>query len=179
MATRFVTFANQGEADYVINGYGFKYLDISGGDADKIMAQACDYQVKMVKTERYTHEEYGSYEDIVETHCYQLSEMLSLTEKIWSKEQGCGDIIVDGDSFFGVIFFTGFTDYREKEELGFIPMEHKDSRENLTKYCCVEFGILNRAETDLPQAYRKTEEDESESGRSSTSWKTNYYLNKK
>ena len=180
MAIRFVEFVKDGGAvDYTVNGFDFKYLDLSGDGADKIMAQASEYYVKMEKIERYTHEEYGSYEDVEEEIYYELTDLRSISEKIWTKEQGCGDIIVDGGEFFGVVFFTGFTDYREEEELGFVPLEHIDSRENLTRYCCVEFSILERKGVAIPQAYRKTEEDESPSGRSSTSWKTNYYLIKK
>ena len=180
MASRFVTFANADEvADIVVDGYGFKYIEVSDEIKASVMQEALEYKVRMEKIERYTHEEYGSYDELLESRTYEFADMLSIKEKIWTKDQGCGEIIVVDGKFFGTLFFTGFPHYKETEDLGFIPFDYKDDRRSLSRYCSVDFSILKIMGVTLPQACRKTEEDESPSGRSSTSWRTNYYLEKK
>ena len=54
MASRFVTFAKDGEADYTVCGVGFKYLDLSEEEAAAVRAQASAYRVRMTEIERYT-----------------------------------------------------------------------------------------------------------------------------
>ena len=180
MASRFITFTNSDEmADIVVDGYGFKFVEVSDEVKTSVMQEASKYEVKMEKIERYTHEEYGSYDEVIETRTYDFADMLSIKEKIWTKEQGCGEIIIVNGKFFGTLFFTGFPHYKETEDLGFVPFDYKDNRRDLSQYCSIDFSILKIAHENLPQACRKTEEDESPSGRSSTSWKTNYYLIKK
>ena len=177
MAHRFVTPTKEG-ADYTVDGVGFKYLVLSEEEADKIMREAAKYKVIKEEVERYSHDEYGDYESVEEVMHYEFADMRSLSEKIWLRSQGAGDIIVENGEFMGVVFFTGFTDYRELEELGVVPLEHLYSREKLTCYVSVEVSILLKKITDV-QAYRSTVAQWAENGRSTTAYRTNFYLAEK
>ena len=174
MAYRFVTFAEGGNADYTVNGTDFKYLDLSQEEAETIMTEARGYEVLKSVIERYSHDEYGDYESLVESISYNLSDMRSISEKIWDKHQGSGDIIVVDERFFGVVFFTGLVDPKGKSELGFVPLEHKDSREGLTVYTSVSFAIMRREDLDVATGGRVAEGEYN--GRVSTSWNTTYSL---
>ena len=174
MAYRFVTFAEGGNADYTVNGTDFKYLDLSQEEAETIMTEARGYEVLKSVIERYSHDEYGDYESLVESISYNLSDMRSISEKIWDKHQGSGDIIVVDERFFGVVFFTGLVDPEGKSELGFVPLEHKDSREGLTVYTSVSFAIMRREDLDVATGGRVAEGEYN--GRVSTSWNTTYSL---
>lgn len=177
MAHRFVTPVKEG-ADYTACGVGFKYIDLAEEEASKIIREVCKYEVVQTETEHYSHDEYGDYDYVTEVNRFNLAEMRSLSEKIWARDQAAGDIIVENGELVGIAFFTGFTDYRNLEELGIIPIEHLESRANLTKYVSVDVSIF-RLQTTESQASSSTEAQWSESGRSTTSYKTNYYLEKK
>ena len=179
MASRFVTFANGGEADYIIDGVGLKYVELSDVDAGKIMKAATEYKVQKIEIEKYSHEEYGDYESVVEAIDYEIDEVKSLSEKIWKKKEGACDVIVADGKFIGVAFFTGFTDYRGLEEYGFIPIEHIASREGLTDYTSNDISILLGSKSELPQSTRRTIEAYTLSGRATTSSRTGYSLTKK
>lgn len=177
MASRFVAFAEEGEADYTVCGVGFRYLDLSEEEAASVRAQASAYKVRMTEIERYSHEEYGDYESVSEMIEYEFDEMRSLSEKVWQKTQGLGDIIVENGVFDGVVFFTGFPDYREREELGVIPLEHIGSRKGLSDYVSVDFGILRRVRADDEKPSRHIAG--SENGRVTTSYNVCHSLIKK
>ncbi|MBQ8689520.1 MAG: hypothetical protein IJ515_04065 [Clostridia bacterium] len=179
MASRFVTFANDGEADYIVDGVGLKYVELSDEEASKVMESATEYKVQKIEIERYSHEEYGDYETVEKAINYEINEVKSLSEKIWKKKEGACDVIVGDGIFLGVVFFTGFTDYRGLEEFGFVPIEHIDSREGLTDYTSQNISILLCKASDLPQSTRSTTEQYTLSGRATTSYRTNFYLIKK
>ncbi len=177
MSARFVAFTEKENADYIIDGYGFKYVDFSSDVATTIMKDATQYKVIKIEVEHYSHEDMGDYTYETEVASYELDEVKSVSEKIWLENEGAGDIIVDDGKFFGVVFFTGFTDYRGEEQYGFIPLDYVHDRKDLTKYCSPEISILLPKGKDISQATMHiTSED---TGRTSRSWDINFYLEKK
>jgi len=177
MSTRFVVFTDTAGADYVIDGYGFKYVYPSADKVEKIMQEATQYKVVKREVEHYSHEDMGNYTYVTEIATHELDKIKSVSEKIWLEHEGAGDIIVVDDAFWGVVFFTGFTDYRGKEEYGFIPLEHLHDRKGLTDYCSVQISVLVAAGMDL---YNPTIHFEpQETGRTTRSWDQNFSLEKK
>lgn len=177
MATRFVVFTDADSANYVIDGYGFKYVDFSAEEVATIMQTATQYKVVKREVEHYSHEEMGDYTTITEVATYELDKIKSVSEKIWLKNEGAGDIIVVDGKFFGVVFFTGFTDYRGKEEYGFIPLKYLHDRKDLSKYCSVRISILVRQGADISDATLHFAAQET--GRTVRSWDQNFHLEKK
>ena len=119
----------------------------------------------------------GNYTYITEIATYELDKVKSVSEKIWLEHEGAGDIIVSNGRFFGVVFFTGFTDYRSKEEYGFIPLNHVNDRNGLTKYCSVQISILVAQGEDISNEAMRFEPQET--GRTTRSWDQNFHLEKK
>ncbi|MBO5312629.1 MAG: hypothetical protein J6B29_01555 [Clostridia bacterium] len=177
MSTRFVIFTDTNSADYVIDGYGFKYVEMPARETATVMQEATQYKVVKVEVEHYSHEDMGDYTYVDEVATYELDKVKSVSEKIWLDGEGAGDIIINDGKFFGVVFFTGFTDYRGEEQYGFVPLEHIHDRTGLTSYCSAEISILLPKGADIAQATRHiTGQD---SGRTSRSWDINYYLEKR
>ena len=177
MATRFVNFADINSADYVIDGYGFCYVDLSAEEAAAVMQVATQYKVVKREVEHYSHEDMGDYTYVTEVATYELDKVKSVSEKIWLEKEGAGDIIVSNGQFVGVVFFTGFTDYRGKEENGFVPLEHLNDRTGLTKYCSVRISVLAADGVDLSNEDMHISPQES--GRTTRSWDYNFHLEKK
>ena len=177
MATRFVVFTDTDKADYVIDGYGFKYVDFSADEAATIMQAATQYKVVKIEVEHYSHEDMGDYTYETEVASYELDKVKSVSEKVWLKNEGAGDIIVDNGKFFGVVFFTGFTDYRGEEQYGFIPLDYVHDRKDLSKYCSADISILLPKGADISKATMHISGQDS--GRTSRSWDINFYLEKK
>lgn len=177
MAIRFVVFADADSANYVIDGYGFKYVDFSEEEIATIMQDATQYNVVKREVEHYSHEEMGDYTTVTVVATYDLDKIKSISEKIWLRNEGAGDIIVADGKFFGVVFFTGFTDYRGKEEYGFIPLEYVHERKELSEYCLVRISILAREGADISNASMHF--GSQETGRTIRSWDQNFHLEKK
>ena len=177
MSTRFVAFTDTGSADYVIDGYGFKYVDLSSSEAKTVMEAATQYRVVKTEVEHYSHEDMGDYTYVDEVATYELDQVKSVSEKIWLENEGAGDIIVDDGSFFGVVFFTGFTDYRGEEQYGFVPLDYVHDRKDLSKYCSAEISVLLPKGSDISQATSHISGQDT--GRTSRSWDINFYLEKK
>ena len=178
MATRFVVFTDVDSADYVINGFGFKYTDFPPEVVATIMQTATKYKVVKREVEHYSHEEMGDYTYVTEVATYELDKVKSVSEKIWLKNEGAGDIIVVDGKFFGVVFFTGFTDYRGKEEFGFIPLEHlQGGQKALSNYCLNNLSILVAEGTDIFNTPIHIAAQET--GRTTRSWDKNFHLEKK
>ena len=179
MPARFVVFTNVDNADYVIDDYGFKYVEFSAEETAKIMQAATQYKVVKREVEHYYHEEMGDYTSIRVVATHELDKVKSISEKVWLKNEGACDIIVDGGTFFGVVFFTGFTDYRGEEQYGFIPLEHIHDRKNLSDYCSAEISILLPPGATLPVPDATKSLGSQETGRTTRSWNTNFTLEKK
>ena len=177
MIPRFVVFTEINNADYVIDGYGFKYVNLSEDETTSIMQDATQYQVVKEEIENYSHEDMGNYTYVTEVASYELDNLKSVSEKIWLRSVGVGDIIVVDGKFFGVVFFTGFTDYREEEKYGFIPIEHLNDRKGLSKYSSPEISILTPKGSDISQATMHFSGEDTE--RTSRSWDVNFYLRNK
>lgn len=178
MASRFVVFESEC-ADYTIDGYGFKYIELTPDEESKIRGEVLAYKIRKVEIERYDHDDYGIYEEVSELIEYEINDIKSLSEKLWLEKEGACDIIVENGAFFGVVCFTGFTDYRGLIEYAFIPIEHINSRDVLTKYTSSDISILVCDGKSLNEATRRTTEEYSPSGRATTSYKTTYSLVKK
>ncbi len=179
MSARFVVFTNVDSADYVINGYGFKYVDFSADEVATIMQVATQYKVVKREVEHYSHEEMGDYTSITVVATHELDKVKSISEKVWLKNEGACDIIVDSGTFFGVVFFTGFTDYRGEEQYGFIPLDYVYDRKELSKYCSAEISILLPQGATLPVPTATRSLGSQETGRTTRSWNTNFHLEKK
>ena len=178
MASRFVVFSEVSEADYTVDGLGFKYIDPTPEEVEKIINEVSKYKVRKETVHIYSHDDYGDYETGAEVIEYDLDKAKSLSEKIWKKSHGAADIIIHDTEFFGVVFFTGFTDYRETEEFGFVPIECKDSRENLTMYTSVQLSVF-KCKNQKGNPQHSSDSIGDYNGRVSTSSKTGYYLLKK
>ena len=177
MATRFVVFTDTDSADYVIDNYGFKYVDFSVEEVTTVMQVATQYHVVKREVEHYSHEDMGNYTYVTEIATYELDKVKSVSEKIWLENEGAGDIIVVDGAFFGVVFFTGFTDYRGKEEYGFIPLDYLHDRKGLSKYSSVNISILVAEGNDISDATMHFAPQET--GRTTRSWDQSFHLEKK
>ncbi len=177
MSSRFVVFAEGENADYTVDGVGVRYVEISEKEANGIINEASKYLVSRYTVQTYSHDEYGDYETTTDVTDYEICEIKSLSEKIWKRDEGACDLIVVDGKFWGVVFFTGFTDYRGKEEYGFVPIEMLHKRDNLTSYTHVSLSILKTEESGETQFSRKTAEKYE--GRVATSDRTSYRIEKK
>lgn len=176
MASRFVTVTAPESADFVADNIGFKYVDLTPEREAMLRAEAAKYYVAKVETQVYDHDDYGSYETVSETCRYTVTEVKSLSEKIWLRGEGACDLITDGDAFLGVVCFTGFTDYRGLESNGFIPLRHLNDRTGLTEYCHAAISVLSVNKDDLPQSTRSALAGYD--GRVEISYRTSFYLAK-
>ena len=179
MASRFVCLVDVAAADFVADGKGFKYIELGEEAAAAARAEAEGYFVRKEEIEHYDHDDYGRYEYVEDVIDYEINGVKSLSERIWLEKEGACDIIVEEGVFLGVVFFTGFTDYRGLPENGFTPIEKLGTREGLTRYTSVDISILPRDEKDMPAATRRTAAQYNLSGRATSSYSTHYYMVKK
>lgn len=179
MASRFVVPCEDGAVDFVADGVGFRYVELSVEEEARVRAEAAKYFVRKEEIEHYDHDDYGKYDYVEDVIDYEINEVKSLSERIWLEKEGACDVIVADGVFVGVVFFTGFTDYRGLPENGFTPIEKLGSREGLTRFCSVDISILSRDEKELPAATRTTTAQYNLSGRATTSYSTHYYLVKR
>lgn len=179
MANRFVGFADGKDADYTVCGTGFTYLELTEAEAEAVMATAAEYTVIETETHTYSHEEYGSYVDVEEIRRYDLAACKSLSEKIWEHDEKACDIIVADGVFLGVVFFTGFTDPSGLKKHAFVPTECIASGEIPGGKGFLKFNVFIRKDVRKAQTSYQTAETENASGRSTSSYRRNFYLDKK
>lgn len=177
MSARFVVFTKTSEADYIIDGYGFKCVELTPEEVTKVMRTVTQYYVAKYETEHYSHDDMGDYDYTELVATYELDQIKSISEKIWLENEKACDIIINDGNFVGVVFFTGFTDYRGEEQYGFIPLEYVHDRKDLSKWCSTDISIILQEGITFSQAgYHINEQT---TGRTSRSWDVNYKLLKK